>query len=284
MVFTYTIKPNIYGAFAASVLKKQSVAMVTGIGTTFTAEGTTVSQKLIKALVFLMHKASLRLNKTVIFQNKDDIALFKELGLIQDGYHIEHVRGSGVDCTHYEFSSVPDSGNVLMISRLLRTKGVSEFCLAAKSLRQMGSDLTFVLVGPEERGQDSVSVAEVVRWSDGAVSYLGAVQDVRSHIAKSWLYVLPSYREGLSRSIAEALAMGRAVVTTDVPGCAELIQKGVTGYIISKGDHEELALAILEATRDRGKLKEMGVASREFACEYLDTKLINAKMLQILLG
>jgi glycosyltransferase involved in cell wall biosynthesis len=228
IVLTYTIKPNIWGAFAARSLSIPSFAMVTGLGYAFTDTGQQagIVQKLVSGAARLLYRAATGFNRNVIFQNPDDLADFVAQGCLADAHKARLVNGSGVDLSHYKATTLPDEQVFLMIARLLGNKGVREFATASKSVKQIHPEARFVLVGGEDPGPDGLRAADVHQMAGGALELAGHQGDVRPWIAEARVYVLPSYREGTPRSVLEAMASGRAVITSDAPGCRECVIDG----------------------------------------------------------
>lgn len=287
LLFSYTIKPNIWGALAAAMAGVASIGMVTGLGTAFTVSDAPQSAK--KRLAFTvarrLYRWSSSFNTRIIFQNPDDLKDFIEAGCLRDQSKAALVDGSGVDMTH--FTPVPPARKpvFLMIARLLRNKGVLEYAAAAKILRARYPEARFRLVGPLDPGIDGIDSADLEAWvADGTIDYVGAVEDVRPHLAEAMVYVLPSYREGTPRSVLEAMSMGRAIVTTDAPGCRETIRDSVEGYLVPVGDSEALAAAMERFLRDPELAATMGAKAHERALTKYDVHRINRVMIELLTG
>jgi len=255
----FTIKPNIYGSIAAHARGIPVIANISGLGTVFIRRG------LLMALVSSLYRFALRRAAVVFFQNPDDRALFIERRLVQPD-NARLLPGSGVDLQHFSPIPLPEGPvTFLFIGRLLGDKGVRELAEAARALSRQQLQVRVQLLGPIDEGnRTSITRAEVERWvGDGVIEYLGDADDVRPFIAKATAVVLPSYREGLPRSLLEAGAMGRPLIATDVPGCREVVEDGVTGMLCAVRDPASLAQSM---TRFAGLPKEersaMGSASR----------------------
>jgi len=188
------------------------------------------------------------------------------------------VPGSGVDLDHYGTAPIP-AGPVrfLMIARLLHSKGLSEYAEAARRLRGRYPEARFALLGPPDPSPAGVDAAQVEQWRrEGAIRYLGEARDVRPYLAAASIFVLPSwYREGLPRTILEAMATGRAVITTDMPGCREPIEPGVNGYIVPPRDAEALAMAMERFLLRPELVARMGARARETAMERFSVERVN---------
>lgn len=257
----FTAKPNVYGCLAARLLRIQSIPNVSGLGTAFIDPGP------LSALLGVLYRIAFARCPIVFFQNEDDRDLFVRRNIIRSG-QARLLPGSGVDLDH--FSPRPKGPTAairfLFVGRLLGDKGVREFVEAAGLLRQDHPDWSFQLLGPIDEGNRSgIGKAEIDRWEDaGTVEYLGQAGDVRPHIAASTAVVLPSYREGLPRSLLEAAAMGRPLIATDVPGNRRIVEHGVNGLLCAARDHGALAEAMQTVgLMDPAKREAMGRAGRE---------------------
>lgn len=283
-VLTYTIKPNIWGAFAAASCGIASVAMVTGLGIAFTDDGRqmTWKRRLTRVIAKTLYRGSTALNRRVIFQNPDDRDDFIAAGCLGNPAKVSLVNGSGVDLGHYARATLPDQPVFLMIARLLRTKGVSDYAEAALSLRKTHHDARFLLVGPFDESPDSIRQADLDRWIAGGLEYLGPVEDVRPAIMQARVYVLPSYREGTPRSVLEAMAMGRAIITTDAPGCRETIVHESEGLLVPVRDPIALANAMKRMLQDADMTTHMADRAFHRVVQKYDVHAVNRSVMQIL--
>lgn len=282
LVVGYTAKPNIWGSLAARSLGIRSASMVTGLGYAFIETGAW-RQKLLGGVSRLLYRAATGANSHVIFQNPDDVRDFRAAGCLADVGKVALVNGSGVDTGEFAPVPLPDQAQFLMIGRLLANKGVREYVAAARSLRASGHRWRFVLAGPIDPGPDSISQIEVDGWiAQGAIEYLGSLRDVRPALAEASVYVLPSYREGTPRSVLEAMAMGRPIVTSDAPGCRETVTDGVNGLLVPVGDADALARAMERLGEDAELRRTMGARSREIAVGKYDAKAVAASVCDIL--
>ncbi|MFL6738927.1 MAG: glycosyltransferase family 4 protein [Sphingomicrobium sp.] len=254
----FTAKPNIYGSIAATACGIQALPNVSGLGTAFINPGP------LSALVGVLYRIAFRKCSIVFFQNPDDIELFVSRKIVRR----EQARllpGSGVDLDH--FSPVPSSKGILFlfVGRLLGDKGVREFVEAAKILRAGHPDWRFQLLGSlDADNRTAIDRAELDQWvAGGIVEHIGHVEDVRPFIAAATAVVLPSYREGLPRSLLEAAAMARPLIAADVPGSRQIVRHGVNGLLCTARDATALAQAMEElATMDSGVRNAMGRAGR----------------------
>jgi len=255
----FTIKPNIYGCLAAAREGVPAIANISGLGTVFIKRG------LLLALVTRLYRRALRRAAVVFFQNPDDRQLFLESRLVSPG-QARLLPGSGVDLDRFRPVPLPDGPpTFLFIGRLLGDKGVRELVTAARLVRRKRDDVTIQLLGPLDEGnRTAVARDELDRWvAEGVVDYLGETGDVRPFVEQATAVVLPSYREGLPRSLLEAGAMARPLIATDVPGCREVVEDGVNGFLCRAHDAESLAEALLKlAGLAPERRSAMGLESR----------------------
>lgn len=283
-LLTYTIKPNIWGAFAAASAGITSYAMVTGLGYAYTGTGVRpgARERLTLFAARQLYRSATRRNRRVIFQNPDDRDDFIRVGGLADPAKARVVNGSGVDMAHYARAPLPDAPIVLMIARLLSSKGTREYAAAATALRQRHPAARFLLVGPFDEGPDSIGREEVRQWLTRGVEYLGSTDDVRPLIAQARIYALPSYREGTPRSVLEAMAMGRPIVTCDVPGCRETVEHGVNGLLVPARDPRALADAIDHLLRNPAEAQAMGDAGHALVVRKYDVQKVNRSIMDIM--
>ena len=192
------------------------------------------------------------------------------------------VNGSGIDLGEFRPAPFPEGPlQFLLVARMLSAKGIREYVAAARQVRRTRSDVQFHLVGGTDSNPDAIAADEVQRWHDaGDVIWHGEVSDVRGYLAECHVFVLPSYREGTPRSVLEAMAMGRPIITTDVPGCRETVVDGENGLLVPPRAVEPLAEAIRRFIDDPKLIERMGQRSREIAEEKFDVDKINAQMLR----
>lgn len=285
VVFSYTIKPIVYGLpIAALAGVKRRFAMVAGRGYAF-LPGKEFKRRLSRFLGAWAYRVGLAFANGVAFQNEEDRALFKDLGLIGRAKPTIRIFGSGVELDRFEQKPLSEGPpTFLMIARLLRDKGVADFAEAARIVKAQRPDARFVLVGPFDPSPNGLRPEEVGAWQkEGLVDYTGEQPDVRPYLAAAHVYVLPSrYGEGVPRSILEALATGRAVITTDSAGCRDTVEAGRNGYLAPQGDVAALAEAMLSAISDRARLAEFGQFSRRLACERFDVAEVNRSLIALM--
>jgi len=263
VVLSFTIKNNIFGAFAARGLPLTFFPNVTGVGTAF------LSSALLRQATKFLYRCAFRPLTHVIFQNDDDRILFESMHITKPEQAVL-VPGSGIDLKRFPFTPMPDQSNeeavtFLMLSRVLADKGVREYAEAARHLKSRYPSVRFQLLGAcDALNRSALSMTEVQAWVNaGYIEYLGRADDVRSAIAKADCLVLPSYREGAPRALLEGGAMGRPMVTTDVPGCRSVVLPGETGLLCAPRSAADLSDALEKIIGySREDLAKMGRAAR----------------------
>jgi glycosyltransferase involved in cell wall biosynthesis len=278
MILTYTVKPVIYGTLAAYFAKvPRSYALITGLGSAFS--GSNIIPRYIIFVISQLYRIALRCSTAVVFQNTDDEQTFREKKILPCSVPSHVVNGSGVDLKYFSHSPLPESATFLMIARLLVDKGLREYVAAAREIKLQHPQTQFLLAGSLDKNPTSISEDELQKWiDDSTVEYLGFLNDVRPAISRCSVYVLPSYREGTPRSVLEAMSMGRAIITTNAPGCRETVQHGVNGYLIPVRDVNALVSSMKELF-DPALRCQFGLASRSIAEEKYDVHKVNQQML-----
>lgn len=278
--FAYTIKPVIYGSLAAKLAGvPQIYSFITGLGYTF--EDRTFKQKVIGKISKTLYSIALRLNNMVFFQNQDDVQVFKEKKILNHNASITITNGSGVDLKHFQFEPYFHKNPVfLLIARFLKSKGILEYIEAAQIVKQKYPQAEFHLVGYFYDSPDTIDRKYIEEaHQKGIIIYQGETNDVRPFIKNCSVYVLPSYREGTPRSVLEAMAIGRPIITTDVPGCKETVINGVNGFLVPAKDVNSLAQAMFSFIENPGLISKMGKQSRLIAEQKYDVHKVNATIL-----
>jgi glycosyltransferase involved in cell wall biosynthesis len=278
LVLGYTIKPCIWGSFAARAEGVESASLITGLGFAF-IPGKGLVRRAVGQASRLLYRRATSANRVVIFQNPDDRADFLAAGALSDPVKARLVDGSGVDMAHFAAAPLPTEPRFLMISRLLGNKGVREYGEAAALLLREGIKARFALAGFFDAGPDSIAKSELEGWQAAGLDYLGALDDVRPALADANVYVLPSYREGTPRTVLEAMAMGRAVITTDAPGCRETVREGETGLLVPVRDVAATAAAMRRLAGDVQARQSMGAAGLAYCREKYAVEKVNLAML-----
>lgn len=275
-LLAYTAKPVIYGLLAARVVGvRRRAAIITGLGYAFGGE-----RKWLFLLVKRLYAVALRFADPVFFQNPDDKKLFLELGILRSTDKVKVISGSGVDTEFFSPAKFPPGLSFVMIARLLKDKGVREYVEAARQVRRVCPEARFFLVGWIDSNPSAIRPEELEAWiAAGDIEFLGKMVDVRPAIADATVYVLPSYREGTPRTVLEAMAMGRPVITTDAPGCRETVADGENGFLVPVGAVGELAEAMLRFASNPALASDMGRKSRYIAELKYDVRKVNAAII-----
>ncbi|WP_256010069.1 glycosyltransferase family 4 protein [Desertivirga xinjiangensis] len=289
--FPYAFKPVIYGSMVAKMCKVKSITpMLTGLGYNFLNTGS--KKYLIKSITRQLLKASLTTKNRikVILQNKDDYDTLLNSKIINARNKAFIVNGSGVDLSHYRYVKPNTSCiNFLMVSRLINAKGVNEFCEAAKQLKGKYPQVRFTLIGHYDDNIDAISKELYSQLKSGeVVEYVEPVTDIRPYIQESSVVVLPSYYgEGIPRCVLEAMAMGRAIITSDSVGCKETVNPSlndINGYLVPVKDARALASKMEHFITNKVDIIQFGLNGRKYAEERFDVHKVNAQMLQVLEG
>ncbi|MGV8804909.1 MAG: glycosyltransferase family 4 protein [Polaromonas sp.] len=280
-IFHYTIKPNIYGSVAARLAGVPSIAVTTGLGYTF------INDNWVARVARWLYKAAFLSPKEVWFLNEDDRQTFLRHRLVASEKAVL-LHGEGVNTTHFSPQPAPVSDGktrFLLVARMLWDKGVGEYVEAARQVRKQYPNAVFQLLG--ECGVPNPSVvtrAEMAEWErEGVIEYLGTTTDVRPYIAQADCMVLPSYREGVPRTMLEAAAMGKPLIASDAPGCRDVVVDGQTGWLCPVKDAVALAACMKQLlalpVADR---QVMGKAGRQFVVDNFDEQKVVAHYLATL--
>lgn len=282
-VFSYTIKPVIFGSIAA---KKSGVkdiySLICGLGILFCSDSWKI--KLLKPLVGIAYKRALKCNKKVIFQNQDDIDEFVARGYV-DKSKCELVNGSGVNLKKFKRNKIPTDGvRFLMVSRVLKEKGVMEYFGAAKIAKEKYPKAKFLFIGMIDKNKNALDFDELKSYiEDGVVEYIPETNEVEKYVAGCSVFVLPTYyREGIPRTLLEALAMGRPILTTDTPGCKETIIEGRNGLFVETKQVNDLAEKMIWMIENKSKLQRMGDESYKMCLDKFTVEIINKRMMEIM--
>ncbi|MEJ5089245.1 glycosyltransferase [Sphingobacterium faecium] len=285
VIHQITIKPVVYGSIAAQKLNiKGVVNAISGMGYMFTKERLGLVQKV---LLYLMKMGSNRNNVSFIFQNDDDLHALKLFGILENVKSINLIKGSGIDLNKFAYTELPDDLDrikILFPSRMLFDKGVRELIEASKLLKAKYHDkIQFLLVGKADTDNKSAVSAEILNsWCDGDyVRWCGHIEDMVQLYKDAHIIVLPSYREGLPKSLIEACAIGRPIVTTDAIGCRDCVDEGVNGFKVAIRDSLGLANALEVLISNPQMRKEMGIAGRKKAEIEFDVQDVINKHLEI---
>jgi len=274
LILHFTVKPNIYGTLAASYLRIPVINNVCGLGTVFLQDG------MISAVAKWLYRVSFRFSQKVFFHNPDDHDLFIREGLLSSS-KADVVPGSGIDTLRFHPDIQPASSQptftFLVISRLIYDKGIVEYIEAAQHLKSRGFAVRCQLLGAKDPDHKrGIPVGLVDQWAQsGVVDYLGITDDVRSLIQQADCVVLPSYREGLPRTLLEAASLQKPIVATDTPGCRHVVKHGVNGLLCKVKDAADLAEKMLTiAQLDKEEVRVMGERGREIVQAKFSQKVV----------
>ncbi len=281
----FTIKPNVWGSLAAHGLGIPVVNNIAGLGTAF------IRGSWLTAVARLLYRRALRRSHRVLFQNDDDLRYFVDTGLV-DASRAGRVPGSGVDLTQFAFTALPPAGagrplRLLFVGRLLRDKGLVELVQAARLLREAGVAVDLALLGfLDVDNRSAITRSELDAWqSEGILRYLGSADDVRPHVAAADAVVLPSYREGVPRTLLEAAAMGRPLIASDAIGCRDVVDDGINGLLARTGDSTHLAVQIRHMAELGAEARAaMGRAGRFKVEREFDERIVVETYCRVLAG
>ncbi len=281
ILFSYNIKPVIYGSLAAHVCKVPHIyAMVTGLGRVYTSDG--IKTRLLRVITKTLYKQAFRSCEKVIFQNGDDLAEMVKGGYLPKSKTVV-VNGSGVNMERFKKTPLPKDPVFLMVGRIIKEKGVIEFCEAAGKLKNDHPDVKCILLGGYDTSIGAISADDLKNFIEkGIIEMPGEVKDPFGFYEQSSVFVLPSYyREGLPRTILEAMACGRPVITTDWVGCREPIDDGENGYLVPIKDSEALYKKMVLLC-DTKKAQSMGDKAYKKCLEKYEVSIINKQMQEII--
>ena len=278
VILHYTIKPNIYGTIAASLLKIPVINNVCGLGTMF------LKDNLVSRIAIAMYRVAFRFPKKIFFQNQDDKQLFEKRRIVSSKM-TDLLPGSGINTKDFK-PTTKTAGKqkftFLLISRLIYDKGILEYIEAVDLLKKEGLDARFQLLGQiDEQHKRGIPEKTIKSWIEkNQVEYLGTTEDVKTYIDKSDCVVLPSYREGTPKTLLEAASMAKPIVATDVPGCNNVVKDGDNGFLCNLKDSKDLADKMKKMlSLDNSKRTEMGQTGRKLIEQNFDESLVINKYL-----
>ena len=277
VILHYTVKPNIYGTIAAAFCGVPTVNNVCGLGTGFLKKGS------VSLIVRILYKIAFLFPKKVFFQNEDDLSLFTDKKLV-DHSITDLLPGSGIDLNKFKPESSSNNGDFtfLLISRLIKDKGIIEFIEAVKKLKEQNVKAKFKVLGAiDEKHSRGIQKKVIDSWiQEGVIEYLGTTDDVRTEIINSDCVVLPSYREGTPRTLLEAASSAKPIITTNTPGCKDIVDDGINGYLCKVKDADDLALQMKRmVSLSKEERIQMGMKGREKMENKYDEKIVIEKYL-----
>lgn len=280
VLIAYTMIPVIFGTFAAKLAGyRHVVPMVTGLGSMFIGTPSRLKDRAVRLIVRKLYRLAFFFADVVYFQNRDDPRDLQNLGALSANQDIAFINGSGVDTTY--FAETPprtevDQIGFLMVGRLLKDKGVREYSEAARLLSKKYPKASFTLIGPIDSNPTSIAPDDLKSWT--WIRHIAWLDDVRPELERCDVYVLPSYREGTPRSVLEAMAVGRAIITTDTPGCRETVEDGKNGYLVPVRDVKALTTAMEKFISTPDLIGQMGRQSRANAVAKYDQDVVYREM------
>ena len=278
-IFTSQAKMVLYGGLAASYLGIRDVyPLIAGLGSVFLSCG--LKGRILKKILLSGYRLSLRGSPSVFFQNQDDASFFIDNKIVPSG-RIVFLNGSGVNLDRFAKQPFPKTFGFLCVCRIIRDKGVLEYLSACRMVKKQYPDIRCLLVGPFDSNPSALKPGEIQPYiDDGSIEYFGEQADVRPYLAQCNVFVLPSYREGTPKSVLEAMSCGKAIITTDAPGCRETVTEGKNGCLVPVKDDNAIAEKMQFLYRNPDICEQMGNASRQIAEQRFDVRLVNQIILQ----
>lgn len=278
-VFAYQAKTVVYGSLAAKVNGISEVyLLIAGLGSIFRGEG--LKNKLVKTIMKTEYRLACNASKNVFFQNNDDKNEFINNGLIKED-KTAIINGSGVNLEKFKSEPLPDHPTFLFIGRLIRDKGVMEYLLACKQIKSVFPEVRCLLVGPYDSNPSALLPEELQPFIEqGIIEYFGEQSDVRPYLKQCSAYILPSYHEGTPKTVLEAMAVGRSIITTDAPGCRETVIDGYNGFLVPTKNVNSLVDKMEILIENRILNEEMAQRNLEIVKEKYDVKLINQSIMR----
>ena len=273
-LFTYQAKTVIYGGIAANQLGITEVyPLIAGIGSVFLSND--IKSKIIRFILKTEYRYSMRKSPKIFFQNNDDVKVFTDNKIIKKEKTVI-LNGSGVNLEKFTQKPLPNGNVFLCISRLIKDKGVYEYLQAARIVKEIYPQARFLLVGPYDSNPSALKPEELQPYiDDGIIEYFGEASDVRPYLEMCNVFVLPSYREGTPKTVLEAMATGRAIITTDATGCRETVTNGDNGYLVPVKDVDALSSAMVDLIKNPDKISQMADKGLELVKQKFDVKIVN---------
>lgn len=279
-IFAYNAKTVIYGGLAAHKERIAFYPLIAGLGSVFMGRG--LKNRLVRTILKIEYKQSLKHSRRVFFQNQDDVDVFVKKRMVREE-KVAMLHGSGVNLEAFKVQKLPDRFGFLYIGRLIRDKGVFEYLEACRIVKQAYPTIRCLLVGPFDSNPSALKKEELKSYlDDGTVEYFGEQTDVRPFLAQCCVFVLPSYREGTPKTVLEAMASYKAVITSDAPGCRETVIDGENGYLVPVKDPVTLAKKMIALYEQPDLIKAMAERGRKMAEDLFDVNKINEKIVLIM--
>jgi glycosyltransferase involved in cell wall biosynthesis len=278
-IFAYQAKTVVYGSIAAKLNGISEVyPLIAGLGSIFRGNG--LKNNIVKTIMKIEYWAACQFSKKVFFQNQDDKNEFIHNGLVKDKKTVI-INGSGVNLEKFKPTPLPQEPAFLFIGRLIKDKGIMEYLEACKELKAKYPQVRCLLVGPFDSNPSALKPEELTSYVEsGIIEYFGEQSDVRPFISQCSTYLLPSYHEGTPKTVLEAMAMGRAIITSDAPGCRETVIEGLNGYLVKVKDIQGLISKMEYLIYNQDICKNMGEESLKIAREKYNVKAVNQSIMK----
>lgn len=281
-LFVYQAKAISYGAIAAKKYGNTDVyPLVAGLGSIFRGSG--LKNILVRMIMSILYKNAFQYATRVFMQNEDDINDIVKAGILQSS-KIVMMNGSGVNLDKFSVKDLPSKVSFLFIGRLIRDKGICEYLKACHKIKQKyGNEVRCLLVGPFDTNPSALKNEDLqIYINEGSIEYFGEQNDVRPYIEQSSILILPSYHEGTPKTVLEAMSMGRAIITTNAPGCKETVKDGVNGFLVPVKSVDGLVEKMEYLIKNSAEIKRMGREGRKIAEERFDVKKVNANIMEVM--
>lgn len=274
-IFTYQAKTVVYGGIAANQLGiKEVYPLIAGVGSLFLSND--IKTRVVRKITIAGYRLSMRNCPAVFFQNHEDENNFIKTKVIKNQKRV-FLRGSGVNLDRFAQQSLPDTVGFLCTCRLIKDKGVFEYIEACRIIKKNNPNVRCMLLGPFDSNPTSIKPKELQVFIDeGTIEYFGEQEDVRPYLERCSVFVLPSYREGTSKAVLEAMSSGKAIITTNAPGCVETVDDNLNGLMVPVKDVQSLANAMQYMIDNPARLQEMASHARSKAEEQFDVNKVNA--------
>ena len=285
IIFSYTLKAVIFIGLLKNFgffKKVKSLAFITGVGNAFIDYNKSISTKIVFIVCKFLYKISLKNYNKVLFQNKDDQSLFLDLSIIRKNNLSSIIPSSGVEIKNFNQNQniYPENVTFGLASRMIVNKGILEFCSAAKNIKKKFPYVNFIIIGDFDRSIYSLEYNRTIeKFKEAMIDFRGWENNVVNFYKEISVYVLPSYREGTPRSVLEAMASSRPIITTNVPGCKETVIQDKNGYLVKEKNVKQLQNVMEYFIKNKDLIKPMGRESFNIACEKFDVEIINKKLL-----
>lgn len=277
-IFSYNAKTVIYGGIAAKKENVDNYSLIAGLGSVFMGSG--LKNKIIQMILRFEYKKSLKYSKKVFFQNKDDVEAFIKGKMVKE-HQIVMLHGSGVNLHKFTVQPLPDKVSFLYIGRLIRDKGIYEYLNAAKIIKEKYTSIHFLLVGPFDSNPTALKEDELQVYIDeGIIEYFGEQSDVRPYLAQCSVFVLPSYREGTPKTVLEAMASYKAIITSDAPGCRETVVDGKNGFLVPVKNVDVLVEKMEYFIQHQDIIPFMASRGRQMVEDIFDVEKVNFTITQ----